>query len=112
MSTDAGASVVGALVALVLVALGAAAIAVVATTTAQALVLARHDAVATGLALARLDELRAGPRTTGTDLRSSSDGTMLTRRWHTAFGRGRPDALDVTVTWSGHRIDLVTKALP
>ena len=98
--------------ALVLVALGAGALAASAATTGSALAAARRDAAATASALAILDELRAGPRTSGADGVTIGDGTALARAWRARSGRGWPDPLDVHVTWGTHTIALATEALP
>ena len=92
-------------------ALGAGALAAVATAGGRGLVVARHDAAATALGLAALDAERAGPRTGGTDTVVASDGTTFTRRWTAADGRGAPDRLAVEITWPAHRLDLATEAL-
>jgi Tfp pilus assembly protein PilV len=102
---------VEALVALVLTALGAGALAAVATAGGRALLGARHDAVATALALAALDAERAGPRTGGADTVATADATAFARRWTATDGRGAPDRLAIEVTWAGHRLDLATEAL-
>jgi hypothetical protein len=99
-------------VAIVLTALGAGALAAVASAGGRALLLARHDATATALALAALEAERAGPRTAGADAVSVADGTTFVRRWTAADGRGAPDRLTVEITWPGHRLDLATEALP
>jgi hypothetical protein len=96
----------------VLTALAAGALAAVAAHTGRALVTARHDALATTLALAGLDTLRAGPRTDGADTVIAGDGTSFARRWTVRGGRGRPDAFDVETAWPGHELALATEALP
>jgi hypothetical protein len=98
-------------VAIVLTALGAGALAAVATGGGRALLAARHDAAATALALAALDAERGGPRSAGSDTVAIGDGTSFARRWTATDGRGAPDRLAVDVTWSGHRLDLATEAL-
>lgn len=98
--------------ALILVALGTATLAAMATAVGRGLVVARHDATATALTLARLDELRAGPRASGSDTPASSDGTPFTREWTAQAGRGHPDTLAATVAWANHRITLATEARP
>ena len=100
------------LVALVLVALATGALVATASSVGRGLVAARHDRAATAFALARLDELRAGPRVSGADTVTDSDSTVLARRWTAQPGRGWPDALDVAVSWSTHRVVLATEALP
>ena len=94
-----------------LTALGAGALAAVATAGGRALVVARHDATATALGLAALDVERAGPRTGGTDSVVTNDGTTFARRWTAVDGRGAPDRLAVEITWPAHRLDLATEAL-
>lgn len=98
--------------ALALVALGTATLAAVAAAVGQGFVAARHDGAANALALARLDELRAGPRASGSDTVAGSDGTPFARRWTVQTGRGRPDPIDVTVSWSDHHVALATEAQP
>jgi hypothetical protein len=102
---------VEALVALGLAAVAAGTLAAVATASGTALVTARRDGVATALATERLDGLRAGPRTAGSDAASSA-GSTFARRWTASDGRGRPDGLGVEVAWPGHRLVLATEALP
>jgi Tfp pilus assembly protein PilV len=109
---SAGSTLVEALVALVLTALGAGALAAVASAGGRALVTARRDAAATALAAAALDVARAGPRTGGADTATLPDGTTVARRWTASDGRGAPDRLAVGITWLGHRLDLTTEALP
>ena len=96
------------LVALVLTALAAGALAAVAATSGRALLSARHDATATMLAGARLEALRTGPGTAGTDVATRAGETYV-RRWSAVHGRGRPDVLDVTLTWPGHGLTLATE---
>ena len=109
--TTAGSTMVEVLVALLLTAVAAGALAAVATAGGRALVAARHDATATALAAARLEDLRAGPRTSGTDV-IAHEGTTHARRWTATNGRGRPSALDVTVEWPGHAVALATEVAP
>jgi Tfp pilus assembly protein PilV len=111
VSPTAGTTLVEVLVALVLTALAAGALAAVAATSGHALVTSRRDAAATTLAGARLEALRAAPRTAGTDLATRAGDTYV-RRWSAARGRGRPDALEVTLAWSGHGLALATEVWP
>jgi Tfp pilus assembly protein PilV len=99
------------LVAMVLMALAAGALAAVAATSGRALVGARHDATATMLAGARLEALRAAPGTAGADVVTRAGETYL-RQWSAVRGRGRPDVLDVTLTWPGHGLTFATEAWP
>jgi hypothetical protein len=108
----AGSGLVEALVAVALVSVVAGATAAAAVCGGRALVLVRRDAAATALGVARLDALRAGPRADGADAPAGSDGTTFARQWRVTPGRGRPDLLDVTLDWPGHRLDLATAVLP
>ena len=89
----------------------AGALAAVLATSGRALVAARRDATGVTLGVARLETLRAGPRTSGAD-GAPLDGVDFVRTWTVAPGRGRPDALAVDVGWPGHAIVLGTEALP
>jgi prepilin-type N-terminal cleavage/methylation domain-containing protein len=113
MTARAGFSMVEVLVAVALTALAAAGLAAVAPAATTGLTAARTRAAALALATARIEALRAGPRTAGTDTVLGSDGTRFTRRWAVVPGRGRPDGLSVEVTWrGGHRVAVTTEALP
>ena len=97
------------LVALVVTALATGGLATVAATSGRALVTARRDAIATTLAGTRLEALRAGPNSAGTDATTRA-GASYVRQWSVVQGRGRPDRLDVTLTWPGHDLRLSTEA--
>jgi len=99
------------LVALVLVALAAGAFAAVAASSGRALLATRRDAAATTLAVAALETLRSGPRQSGADT-TSRDAVAFDRHWTAVLGRGRPDALAVTVAWPGHAHALDTEVGP
>lgn len=101
-----------AVVAIAVTALAAGALATSATVSGRALLGARRDAVGTTLALARLERLRAGPLSDGTDAIVADDGTPFGRRWTGTPGRGLPDVLSVEAAWPGHRVALDTEAWP
>lgn len=93
-------------------ALAAGGVAAVAATSGRTLVAASRDAIATALALDRVEHWRAGPRGDGTDVVTGGDGTAYARQWTTIAGRGRPDSVDATIAWPSHAIALGTEALP
>jgi Tfp pilus assembly protein PilV len=111
MTAPTGSALVEVLVGLVLVALAAGVLAGVTMASGRALVAARRDATGTALAAARLEELHAGPSTSGSDT-ALHDAVTYARRWTAAGGRGRPASLDVVVAWPGHQVGLATEVAP
>ena len=106
-----GFSVVEALVALVLAAVALAALTAAAAASVSHVRLARDRVCALELASARLESLRAGPRTSDAD-EVDDAGTRFARTWHSDDGRGGADRLHVEVTWPGGRVDLESGAFP
>ncbi|HEV7731563.1 MAG TPA: hypothetical protein VGR62_05340 [Candidatus Binatia bacterium] len=107
MSGTRGISVVEALVALALAGVAMAGMAAVATTTVQQLRLARSRDLAVGLASARLEALRAGPRADGSDVVGP-----FTRRWWAEDGRGDAAPVDVEVTWETRTVRMTSAVSP
>jgi len=107
-----GASVVEALVATTLTAIALGGLATVAGLATSGLRLARDTSTAVALAGERLESLRAGPRTAGTDTVVAVHGTSFERSWEIAPGRGRPDRLSVRVAWGTRALALTTEAEP
>lgn len=107
----AGFSVVEALVALMLTAIALAALTAAAAASVSHVRLARDRVCALELADARLEGLRAGPRTSDAD-EVESMGTRFSRAWQVDDGRGGADRLRVEVTWPGGRVELESGALP
>jgi len=107
-----GTSVIEALAALALSAIAIAGLAGAARVASQSLRLARDTTVALGLGCERLERLRVGPRANGSDTALGLDGTLFTRSWTQADGRGRPASLSARVQWGRHAVGLVTEAMP
>jgi hypothetical protein len=107
-----GSAVAEALVAAALAGVAIAGLAAGARLATEGQRLARDTSTALALASERLEALRAGPRTDGTDATLASDGTSFARSWRTDGGRGRPVRLDVRVAWRGHALALATEAIP
>jgi hypothetical protein len=99
------------LAALALGALGLAGLALATQVAVGQVGLVRERALALALARARLETLRAGPRTSGAD-DVVVEGVAFARAWTTTPGRGAPDALAVDVRWGARRLALATEALP
>jgi hypothetical protein len=97
---------VEALLGVTLVAVATVVVATVTVTSAHALREARHGTAATQRGLARLERLRAGPRTDGVAVETTPTGTTVTVSWQVAAGRGRPDRLGVEAMWAGHAMAL------
>jgi len=110
--TQRGFSVVEALVAAALAGIALAGLAGVARLATASLRLARDTGTALALATDRLEALRAGPRGDGSDGWTAPDGTLFTRGWTAAGGRGRPARLAVNVRWGRHAVVLDTEAMP
>lgn len=111
-ASSRGSSVAEALVAAALAGLAIAGLAAGARLATEGQRLARDTSTALALASERLEALRAGPRTGGTDHTVSADGTTFVRSWRTDGGRGLPVHLDVHVAWRGHALALATEATP
>ena len=78
----------------------------------EALVALLLTAVAlAGLAAARVDGLRAGPRATDRD-EVESAGTNFSRTWQVDEDRGGPARLQVEVTWPDGHVVLESEAFP
>lgn len=106
-----GFSVVEALVALVLTAVALAALTAAAAASVSHVRLARDRVCALELAFARLESLRAGPRTSDAD-EVDDTGTRFVRTWRSDDGRGGADRLHVEVTWPGGHVELESGAFP
>ncbi len=107
MSAQRGSSVVEALVALALAGIAMAGLAGTAAGAVQQLRLARARDVAVGLAGSRLETLRAGPRSDGTDVVGP-----FVRRWWADDGRGEADLVDVEVAWGTRVVRLSSEVSP
>jgi Tfp pilus assembly protein PilV len=109
---QAGFSVVEALVGAALAGIAVALLAGVAGLTSRSVCLARDSGFALALAVERAEALRAGPRADGADTRAAADGTVYSRSWQVAGGRGVPVRLSVQVTWGNRVRTLATEVLP
>jgi hypothetical protein len=107
MSATRGSSVVEALVALGLAGIALAGLAGAAASAGHHLRLARARDTAVGLAVSRLEALRAGPRADGTD----TIGPFV-RRWWADDGRGDAAAVDVEVAWGTRVVRLASEVSP
>jgi hypothetical protein len=103
---------VEALVAAGLAGIALAGLAGVSGLATRSLRLARDTGTALTLASARLEALRVGPRLSGEDQSAAPDGTLFTRSWSHAGGRGRPERLAARVAWGTHTLELRTEAMP
>lgn len=108
----AGFSIVEALVAAGLAGIALAGLCAVASLARRSLVLARETSVALALATERLETLRAGPRSDGTDSRTAAGGTTFTRQWTIEDGRGGPVRMRVEVRWGNRLVPLASEVLP
>ena len=107
-----GSSMAEALVAAALAGIALAGLSATAALATRSLRLARDASIALTLATERLETLRAGPRAAGEDVRTGPDGTVFTRTWSVAGGRGRPVELGTRVAWGPHALELSSEALP
>lgn len=112
MSGRAGFSVVEALVAAALAGIALAGLAGVSGLATRSLRLARDNGSALALSNERLEALRVGPRLNGEDQTVAPDGTVFSRSWSHAGGRGRPERLAGRVAWGTHVLELGTEAMP
>ncbi len=104
-------TIVEALVGIGLAALALACLAAGAAFGIRHVDLARQRALALSAASERLEVMRAGPRTGGSDTIVAA-GTRFARTWNADDGRGGPSLLAVEVAWNGRRIVLGSRALP
>lgn len=107
MSGSRGTSVIEALVAVALAGVAMAGLAAVATATVQHLRLARSRDIAVGLASARLEALRAGPRADGSDVVGP-----FVRQWWVEDGRGDASPVEVAVTWGTRTVRMTSAVSP
>jgi len=109
---SSGMSIVEALVGAALAGIAVAGLASTAALAAASLNLARDTGTALALASERLEALRTGPRVDGNDARPAPGGSVFTRTWTHAGGRGRPLALSTRVAWRRRALTLTTEAWP
>ena len=107
-----GTSIVDALVGAALAGIALAGLAGTAALASGSLRLARDTGSALALASERLEALRAGPRGDGDDRWIAPDGTVFTRTWTAAGGRGRPAILSSRVAWRRRALALGTEVWP
>jgi len=112
MTGRRGSTVAEALVGLGLAAIALAGVAGVAGLATRSLRLARDMGIAVALGAERLERLRLAPGADGADTMSGADGTVFSRQWSHAGGRGRPTRLSARVTWGRHVLDLRTEVPP
>jgi Tfp pilus assembly protein PilV len=110
--TPRGSAVAEALVAAALAGVATAALAATVASARSAVLAARDASTAVALAEARLDALRAGPRSAGADTPVADDGTVFARSWTATGGRGLPVDLRVDVAWNGRSVTLASEAWP
>lgn len=107
-----GSSVIEAMVAAALAGIAIAGLAGVARLATNSLRMARNTSTVLALAGERLEALRAGPRTAGTETRVAPDGMRFDMAWTIMGGRGEPTALSVRVDWLHHADALSTETFP
>ena len=110
--TTRGTSIVEALVGAGLAGIAVAGLAGTAALATASLNLARDTGTAVALASERLEALRAGRRADGDDRWLAPDGTLFSRAWTPAGGRGRPVRLSTRVAWRRRVVVVATEAWP